>query len=66
MCLVSASSSRLGDSGEGGTVSILDEFRRGEDMSSLPLVLGLLPLGGWVLSFNCPFSPFERHNLIPI
>jgi len=34
------------DSGEGGTVSISDEFRLGEDLSGLSLVLGLL--SDWV------------------
>lgn len=47
-------------SGEGGTVSISDEFRLGEDLSGLPLVLGLL--SDWV-SFN-HYSSFEYPNLI--
>ena len=37
------------ESGEGGTVSISDEFRLNEDLSGLPLILGLL--SDWV-SFN--------------
>jgi len=51
------------DSGEGGTVSISDEFRLGEDLSGLPLVLGLL--SDWV-SFNGYFSSFESPNQISI
>ena len=53
----------VADSGEGGTVSISDEFRLGDDLSGLPLVLGLL--GDWV-SINRCFSSFKRPNLIPI
>ena len=37
------------DSGEGGSVSISEEFRLGDDLSGLSLVLGLL--SDWV-SFN--------------
>jgi len=36
------------DLGEGGTVSISDEFRLGEDLSGLPLVLGLL--SDWIMN----------------
>ena len=43
----------MADSGEGGTLSISNEFRLREDLSGLPLVLGLL--GDWV-SFNRCFS----------
>ena len=51
------------DSGEGGTVSISDEFRLREDLAGLPLVLGLL--SDWV-SFNCYFTSFKSPNLISI
>jgi len=49
------------DSGKGGTVSISDEFHLGDDLSGLPLVLGLL--SDWVIFIHY-LSPFESPNLI--
>ena len=50
------------DLGEGGTVSISEEFCIEEDLSGLPLVLGLL--SDWVNFYY--FSPFKIPNLISI
>lgn len=38
----------VAESGEGGTVSISDEFRLNEDFSGLPLILGLL--SDWIIN----------------
>ena len=48
------------DFGEGGTVSISEEFHIEEDLSGLPLVLGLL--SDWVSFYY--FSSFKDLNLI--
>ena len=42
------------DSGEGGSVAISEEFRLGEDLSGLPLILGLL--SDWVRFASLPLD----------
>ena len=49
--------------GEGGTVSISKEFCLEEDLSGLPVVLGLL--SDWV-GFDCCFCSFEGPDLLSI
>lgn len=42
------------DSGEGGSVAISKEFRLGDDLSGLPLILGLL--SDWVRFASLPLD----------
>ena len=52
------------DSGEGGSVAISKEFRLGDDLSGLPLILGLL--SDWVrfasLPLDLKISPWRRFR----
>jgi hypothetical protein len=51
------------ETGEGGSVSISKEFRLEEDLSGLPIVLGLL--NDWVSSgLNRHFTSFKNFNLV--
>jgi hypothetical protein len=51
------------ETGEGGSVSTSKEFRLEEDLSGLPIVLGLL--SDWVGSgLNRHFTLFKNNNLI--